>query len=132
MGLDAHGAFEMQGLRAETLPQAPVEFRVAGFPDFMASFDSAEINAIVTKPDQRFSVTGLDIVHSAAFLRRFRMPRVKHHAVTGLKRRNQSRGNPPVPNGRDLAEVYAAFLSETRVDQLLIIDAVKPSGVEAA
>jgi len=57
---------------------------------------------------------------------------VEHHAVARFQRTFEADENAIAQHARDFAEKHAAFLSETGMNELLIVGAAEPAGVQAA
>src|ERR1041385_8206825 len=73
-----------------------------------------------------------DSIDPSAFLFFVRVTGVEHDSVARLERRLQTDDNLVPLDARHFAEINAAFFAEPRVDQLLVVDAAEPAGVEPA
>ena len=149
MHLDFNGPLKFWRVTLEALAQSPVQFGVAGLPQFVADVDAGEINvamaetqliqaglAFRSKP--RFRRGGdtapylQDFIHPPAFLVFLRFAGVEHHAVARFQRAFEPDGHAIAQHARDFAEKHAAFFAEARMDELLVVGAAEPAGVQAA
>src|SRR5688572_29327076 len=85
---------------------------------------------------------GLAILHSSlrcahfidtpAFLLLVGTPGVEHQTVSRLEWSLKLHEDFLTLHPRDIAQVHSAFLAETRMDELLVVDSTEPSGIKAA
>ena len=73
-----------------------------------------------------------DFINPPAFFLLFRFAGVEDHAVAGFERSLEGDQHAVAADGADLAQVNAPFLAKTRMDQLLVVNASEPAGVQAA
>ena len=74
----------------------------------------------------------MDFVHPPALFFRLGMAGVEDDAIARFQRGLQVKADTLALDPRDLAQEHAALLAEAGMDELLIIGAVKPPGIEPA
>ena len=140
MHFDFDRPLKLRRIAGKTLAQSPVQFRIAGLPQLVTDVNAREINVAVAKTQSssvRFSrVSGLrTLSHLHTLVRLPLFPPVCRHRTP--RRRRVSTGlragrTPSRKHLRDFAEKDAAFFPKARVDELLIVSAAEPAGVQAA
>src|ERR1041385_3624258 len=78
----------------KTFAQAPVQFRVACFPQFIAGAHSAKINIAMTELQSALLASGADTVDAPALLSLVRMASIEYYAVASFQRTLQLEENP--------------------------------------
>ncbi len=79
-----------------------------------------------------FGFWTLDFIHPSAFLFFLWLAGVKHHAVAGFQRRFEFNYYGVAQNLFHFAEENATLFAEAGMDELLVVGAAEPAGVEAA
>src|SRR5689334_16007566 len=110
---------ELRRIAFKSLPQTSIKLRIAGFPNFVADMNAAEINIAVA--EVKFGVSCVrcslrrfpDFVHATTLLFFFRMPGIEYHAVARFQRPFKFYNYTVAQNLLDFAQEYAAFLSKT-------------------
>ena len=119
------GLFAVPGIM-----ESLVEFLVLGLPQDGAGLHLRPIHVFAAEADERQTAAGgLKTVDEATLLAFGRLTLVEDHAVTRLERAFESHRHPVGADVDDRAEIGAALLAETGVDELLVIDAAKPARI---
>src|SRR6267378_2344135 len=143
-------ALEFRRVPVKTSAQAPLQFGIAGFPDFVAHMNPGEVNISLAerKPGnaggQRRSLSAgashrrkrefvfrLQFIDASALFLFLRVACIENNAVARFERCAQLYPNPALCNPQNFAQVDASLLPKTRVDQFLIVGPLKPPGVKA-
>src|SRR5688572_28420881 len=132
MHLKVQGAMELRRVPGERLPQAAIEFGIAGFPNFVADVNAVEIDVAVAEGEPGFVTFGLLFVDASPLLFLIGMARIEHDTVTWLEWSFEMERDAVAFNAGDFTEVNAALFPEARMDQSLIVDAAEPPSVETA
>jgi hypothetical protein len=111
-----------------------VQGGIAGFPDLMTRAKLKEVEGAGAEGEADFLGLvgmGLEGEDAAALLGLIGAAGVEDHAISGFDRCLGEDPDAVVLDAEDLAEVGAAFLAETAVDQFLVVATGEPAGVEA-
>src|SRR5690242_262551 len=84
MHFERDGSLENRFFAREALPQAPLQFRVAGLPEPVANVHPFPIDIARTEPKPRLGALGRHAINAPAFLLLFGLARIKNHTVTSL------------------------------------------------
>jgi len=107
-----------------------VEFLVLGLPEDGARLHLRPIHVFAAKANERQAAAGgLEAVDEAALLPFGWLALVKDHAIARLKGAFEAHRHPVGADVDDRAEVGTALLTETGMDELLVVDAAKPARV---
>src|SRR6266700_3661969 len=87
----------------KTFAQAPVQFRVACLPQFIACPHLAKINVAMPEFQTALLAPNADAVHAPALLVLIRVSGIEHHAVTSFQWRLQFEENFALLDAVDLA-----------------------------
>src|SRR5262249_36821567 len=71
-----------------------------------------------------------NVIDPPARFRFFRSAGVENNAVAALQWSSDPRDHAVAQHALDFADEYAALFAETRVDELLVVDAAEPAGVK--
>src|SRR5437773_10322875 len=90
----------------------------------------AEINIASSKCQRAAAVGVLNLINSPALLVVLRPTGVKNYPIAGSERAIEMNLHPFTLDGRDVSQINSSFLSEARMNELLVVDASKPSAVQ--
>src|SRR5687768_10786691 len=94
--------------------------------------NAREVDVAVTETKPCVAPLAVHGINPAALLILVGMAGVEHHSVAGFERPFQLHGNAAAIDAPHFSEIHAALFAETRVDELLVINAAKPTRVKAA
>src|SRR5687767_8520080 len=69
----------------KSLPQPPVQFRIAGLPNFVADVNTPKIHVVLAEADERFAPADVHAIDASALFLLIGMTRIKHHAIAGFQ-----------------------------------------------
>ena len=114
------------------LPNAAIEFGIAGFPNPVARLNTSEIDIVAAETESHLPCPFENLINAAALLWLVGIAAIEDDAVAGLHRAFARENNFIAADVADLADENAAFLAEAGMNQLLIVNAAEPAGVKAA
>src|ERR1051325_4535420 len=119
----------------ERLAQIPIQFGIAGLPNFVTRMNTRKVQRLSPEGDSHFVRVFRrrlsDLKHAPAFFVRFRMAVIEYHSISRFQRSCGAEKNAFAFNACDFTEISAAFFSKSRMNQFLIVYAAEPTGVEA-
>src|SRR5438105_6651890 len=78
---------------------------------------------------QAGSLSYVDGIHTSTLLLLLRLASIENHPISGFERRFQVHQHTLASHLLDFAQVNPALFAETRVNELLVIDATEPASV---
>ena len=128
--LDRDRPLEPDLVALKRLADAFLQRRIAGLPDAIPHVHPPEVDVALAKAQHGFRAVRFDLVDPAALLLVLRLPGVEHQSVAGLKRRDQAKRHAVRSDACHLAQEDTALRAEVRVNELLVVRATEPPGVE--
>ena len=132
-------SLEPRGVAFVALAQAPIQLGVAGLPDLVAHMNALEVN--VPPPKAAVPRAGHSGLRDSAFRTSYTLPPCSSCSGWPASKTTPSPGfsgacrfnaDPLALDPGHLAQEHAALLAEAAMDELLVIGAAKPPGVEPA
>src|ERR1035437_5037295 len=88
--------------------------------------------SVFSRRRQAGSLSHFYFIHTPALLVFLWFAGIEYHAVARFQRAFEPDGHAIAQHARDFAEIHAAFFSKSRMDELLVVGAAEPAGVQAA